>query len=77
MTSMLDCGAHGKRPWKGHIVCASCGRVYQTSDENAPHFAPPDCVCGARLMPYKDKSKKGWAARSICETCYDDRRKAS
>jgi hypothetical protein len=48
---LLECATHGSRKWQGHVVCDGCGRVYQTSDDKKPRFAPMTCVCGAALMP--------------------------
>jgi hypothetical protein len=31
-------------------MCDTCGRIYQTSSDRRPRFAPMTCACGVRLM---------------------------
>lgn len=51
----IECAEHGSEPWRGDVVCAidagGCGRLYQTRDDQTPHFAPFICPCGKQLMP--------------------------
>lgn len=54
MLRILTCGTHGNRKWNGHVLCSSCGRVWQTSHPNKPRFAPFECKCGAQLLPDKE-----------------------
>lgn len=68
---LLQCGTHGAVSWKGHVVCHACGALYQTSDEAGAAYAPDQCTCGLRLMP---KGKKKFSARSVCESCFNERR---
>jgi hypothetical protein len=70
MTQILDCGEHGKRPWKGHVVCDASGAVYHTSEPDGARHAPRTCTCGVQLMPRMAGDKSNWTARSICEECY-------
>ena len=48
---IMLCQSHGSRFWLGHIVCATCGLIYQTSDEDKPRHAPRVCSCQSQLMP--------------------------
>jgi len=59
----VDCGSHGSVPWTGT-------RPYQCTDETKPHFAPPVCACGARLMP-ADRDDDTFTARVCCWQCWD------
>ena len=47
----LKCRSHGRKRWRGDVICSVCGRVFQTSDERAPRYATELCPCGHRLMP--------------------------
>ncbi len=72
---MIRCDSHGDVPWQGHVVCDNCERVYQTSDQGAPNYAPLDCVCGEQLMPTPGEdegtgSAGDFTARSVCPGCY-------
>jgi DNA-directed RNA polymerase subunit RPC12/RpoP len=72
VSGILDCGEHGKRPWQGHVVCAQCGAMYQTSDAEGAYYAPILCEgCGVRLMPFgRPHNRKEFSARSICAECF-------
>jgi hypothetical protein len=62
---ILRCHSHGDRKWQGHVMCDTCGWVYQTSDSRKHRYAPQVCEgkreapfgsgnfvrCGAPLMP--------------------------
>jgi len=69
---MLLCDTHGCIVWEQHVCCAACERVYQTTDEHAPQYAPEVCVCGARLHPAEDPAVE-FSARAICPRCYSAR----
>lgn len=73
---LLACDTHGRLVWQQHICCAACERVYQTTDETAPNYAPELCVCGARLHPADDPAVE-FAARPICPRCYAERLRAA
>lgn len=51
MKRMLHCERHGLRRWQGHVMCAACGRIFQTADLQKPGLAPEICLCGQRLLP--------------------------
>lgn len=69
----IQCIDHEDVEWAGHVVCASCQRVYQTSDDELPNFAPMECECGVKLMPDKNNGKKRFSARVCCPACYEQR----
>lgn len=54
----IKCRDHQWVDWEGHVVCSECNRVYQTKDDELPHFAPMVCACGVKLMPGKDNGKE-------------------
>lgn len=70
----LVCGTHGRRPWKGHIVCANCNRVFQTQNPDEPRYAQDVCPCEAQLSP-ADAEDRDFTARPICDLCYEHRAK--
>jgi len=73
---ILKCGTHGTIPWEGHIVCAACGALYQTSDPTKPRYATEFCKCHKRLAPYRGARGGGqFTARSVCKVCFEERTK--
>ncbi len=69
----IKCRDHQWVEWEGHVVCSACQRVYQTQDDELPHFAPMVCACGAKLMPDVINGKKKFSARSCCPQCFESR----
>jgi len=69
-TTMLRCGKHGVAPWSGTLCCATCGRVYQTHNEQAPLYAPDVCACGVRLAPTEAPGGGEFSGRPICTQCF-------
>ncbi len=75
----LRCLRHGKKPWRGDIICEKCQRVYLRADENVFPTAPESgtCICGVRLFPVHDEDGKTTSAyfsgRAVCEHCADAR----
>lgn len=67
---ILRCASHGEVAWEDHVACENCDRVYQTSDTEAPQFAPRVCPCGKRLMPDTRKPHKRFTAVPICPGCF-------
>jgi hypothetical protein len=67
----MKCGTHGKKPWKGTIVCSACNLPWQMLDEHGPYYAPRVCTCGAQLMPAsaEDTTFKGRTACDVCWQC--------
>lgn len=51
ITRLLACETHGSRRWQGHMMCDSCGLIFQTANPKAPRYPKETCVCGVRLMP--------------------------
>lgn len=67
------CATHGRKPWRGEIVCAACERVYTTHDDTLPTDAPEMCSCGSALLPSSDKGKGEFSGRMVCSECYASR----
>ena len=65
----LRCGIHGKKPWKGTIVCSACSLPWQMLDERGPYYAPRVCTCGAQLVPAGAEDKT-FTGRTVCNTCW-------
>lgn len=63
---ILRCGDHGASPWRGHVICEACNRVYQTERSDAAGYAPEVCECGRVLM---DNNGDG-TAMPLCTGCY-------
>ena len=64
---MIKCDEHGSVPWKGHIICDNCSRIYLSAND-APEF----CNCGVRLVP-RGFDHLAFSARMICEACFNER----
>lgn len=64
-TYSLNCEAHGRRKWRGDLICAACKRIYP-GDVNGKTTAPVTCECGALMIPRK---RKPFTARAICHEC--------
>jgi uncharacterized protein YbaR (Trm112 family) len=65
------CDRHREQPWHGTIVCTSCSRVYQVTDERAARFAPDRCACGAQLLPAPlGERPHPIASRVCCALCF-------
>lgn len=75
MRRWVDCSVHGRQEWKGHLICSSCGAIYQSPPDDPFRF-PSDCPCGARLAPgkYVDDKEVPFSARPVCEDCARARR---
>lgn len=49
---LLSCHLHGNRRWQGHIMCDSCGLIFQTKNPKGARYPKETCACGVRLMPH-------------------------
>lgn len=58
----VECGSHGKVPWKFDIICDGCGKVHNMDDP-----APPVCQCGKQLLP--TEPPREFSARMVCPAC--------
>lgn len=83
----IKCRDHQWVEWEGDVVCSGCNRVYQTKDDELPHFAPMVCECGMKLMPdvvvpdgvryptggdtRRGKKKQKFSARACCPECFE------
>ena len=67
-----ECDTHGKKPWRGELVCARCQRVYTTHDPSLPTHGKEICACGARFIGPKGVKFSGriHSARPCCSECF-------
>jgi hypothetical protein len=80
-TSALECASHGRKPWLGDVVCASCGEIFLREDDptgktDGIYVTVPAtgmCNCGVRLFPERDANGKmlpvEFSARPACPDC--------
>lgn len=80
--SYSDCIKHGRRRWRGHFACSSCGRVYQSTELGKPWLVRQTCECGVQLMPTDaqlaaaaaapatEPIARTWSGRPICYLCH-------
>lgn len=67
----VDCATHGRKAWRGDVICTNCNRLYQTEEPTQPRYAPRVCECGVRLMPGRGKNKTAeFSARMVCRPCF-------
>lgn len=75
----LECGKHGRMPWRGEIMCETCRRVFLPPWENlkldasiisVPEADYPMCDCGAQLFP--GEGDQDFSGVPICTACYED-----
>ena len=73
----VKCPEHGKKPWRGNIVCAKCNEIHLIDVETGLHptVTPQGvCPCGVQLFPFRDengevvKAVTFWA-RIACRDC--------
>jgi hypothetical protein len=74
---MTSCGAHGRRRWKGDVVCLACGRVsdVKTYDKGDGVEQTVHCRCGELLITNDPVLHAKSNARVICYNCARQYRK--
>jgi len=52
------CKEHGKKPWRGDLVCGKCGKIHFIVEETGEHPSMPDdvCPCGAIMFPVRNEA---------------------
>lgn len=74
----LDCSTHGKKEWRGTVMCGRCkapwllpgeGQTVEAIDVVPPSFGK--CSCGTQLVPRRPGDKH-FSAVPICESCYQE-----
>ena len=71
----ITCGSHGKRRWRGDVVCSACGRILdiKAHDRGAGITQTVMCKCGAVLV--SNDPTVAFTGRVICNYCARQYRK--
>jgi hypothetical protein len=72
----VQCREHGKKPWRGDLVCEKCEAIHLIDDETKEHPTIKEgaCTCGVLLFPPRDENgevMKGekFYGRIACRDC--------
>jgi hypothetical protein len=70
-TMEITCAAHGKRRWKGDVVCTACGRIYDIRVLDKGEGVEQTVLCRCRqLLTSNNLTLRGkCTARVICYNC--------